>query len=484
MYFDRELYFSQEGFGNNAYYFYKNLKVREKEQLYLDFAFGGNWYNFKNNHSWGSNTQNTKTDEKWEGESYPHEGTTSNNINPLFDTTRRGKFSKLGACAVNQPGVYNIYAYICEKRKENTSADFGFNKKKLTNSSLVWYEDTSDKSNCTTVVYKLNVYNIYVKIEKITEFGLSGGRTKSLQYVDSLQMNSSSQILPPDTSDTSTNTSSRYYILNNVFLEGEDINEKITTTNKNDGTLYTYPSNVSTILTNDGVPVEFDELKATQEQLDKFQTDYNKVYGDNSIYKFTEIYKPDSPHYSPYTVVNDDGKTDLFGNTKKNIFIQPKKSGFYSVVAKMTMTREAITDTNLTVDTKHPYRLKFEKCQVTLCLGHNIAANVFLYDRRTDKNLQIQKSDDKFIDTNGNWYAKASVPYGTELTYSTEFTLKDRTTKKLSEILGTGTTATNHLTNHLTGREFRFDAAGKSIKLRRNYAFYIMPGAWQEGELN
>lgn len=497
MYFDRELYFSQEGTGDSAYYFYNNLKVREKEQLYLDFAFGSDWYNFKNDYKLLSNTQNTKTDEKWEGESYPKEGTISNNINPLFDTTGGKKFSKLGKCAVNEPGVYNIYVYICENGNEkNNNVPLSFKNKNLTNSSLVWYEDTSEKSNSTTVtvyekknedlVHHFRTYNIYVKIEKITEFGLSGGRTKSLQYVDSLQMNSSSQILPPDTSDTSTNTSSRYYILNNVFLEGEDINEKITTTNKNDGTLYTYPSNVSTILTNDGVPVEFDELKATQKQLDKFQTDYNKVYGNNnSIYKFTEIYDENSVHYSPYTVVNDDGKTDLFGNTKKNIFIQPKKSGFYSVVAKMTMTRVAITDTNLTEDTKHPYRLKFEKCQVTLCLGHNIAANVFLYDRRTDKNLQIQKTDDKFIDTNGNWYAKANVPYGTELTYSTEFTLKDGTTKKLSEILGvSGTTATNHLTNHLTGREFRFDAAGKSIKLRRNYAFYIMPGAWQEGELN
>ena len=497
MYFDRELYFSQEGTGNSAYYFYNNLKIRENEQLYLDFAFGGDWYNFKNKGTWEGrktpkNTQDSKKSEKWEGESYPNEGTISNNINPLFDTTGR-ESSKLGKCAVNQPGVYNIYAYICEDGKEK-NAPKEFENKNLTNSSLFWYEDTSEKSNSTTVavyekknedwVYHSRTYNIYVKIEKNTEFGLSGGRTKSLQYVDSLQMNSSSQILPPDTSDTSTNTSSRYYILNNVFLEGEDINEKITT-NKNDGTLYTYPSNVSTILTNDGVPVEFDELKATQDQLDKFQTDYNKVYGDNSIYKFTEIYDKNSVHYSPYTVVNDDGKTVLFGNTKKNIFIQPKKSGFYSVVAKMTMTRVAITDTNLTTDTKHPYRLKFEKCQVTLCLGHNIAANVFLYDRRTDKNLQIQKSDDKFIDTNGNWYAKASVPYGTELTYSTEFTLKDETTKKLSEILGvSGTTATNHLTNHLTGREFRFDAAGKSIKLRRNYAFYIMPGAWKEGELN
>lgn len=490
MYFDRELYFSQEGTGDSAYYFYNNLKVSENEQLYLDFAFGGDWYNFKNSYtgSWlrYKNLQNTKESEKWEGESYPKEDSEKYKINHLFDTT--GKF-QLGKCAVNQPGVYNIYAYICEDGKEK-NAPAAFKDKNLTNSSLVWFEDSSNQTNSTKVAINNSdpparsyIYNIYVKIEKITEFGLSGGRTKSLRYVDSLQMNSSSQILPPDTSDT-TNTSSRYYILNNVFLEGEDINEKITT-NKNDGTLYTYPSSISAILTNDGVPVEFDELKATTEQLRKFQTDYNKVYGDNSIYKFTEIDKPDSPHYSPYTIVNDDGKTDLFGNTKKNIFIQPKKSGFYSVVAKMTMTCVAVTDTNLTEDTKHPYRFKFEKCQVTLCLGHNIAANVFLYDRRTDKNLQIQKSDDKFIDTNGNWYAKASVPYGTELTYSTEFTLKDRTTKKLSEILGvSGTTAANHLTNHLTGREFKFNSAGESIKLRRNYAFYIMPGAWQEGELN
>lgn len=151
----------------------------------------------------------------------------------------------------------------------------------------------------------------------------------------------------------------------------------------------------------------------------------------------------------------------------------------------MTMTREAITDTNLTTDAKHPYRLKFEKCQVALCLGHEIGATVFLYDRRTDNNLQIQRSDGKFIDTNGNWYATTSVPYGTALTYSTIFELKDRSKKTLSEILGvTGTTTANHLTNHLTGREFKFNASGESIQLRRNYAFYIMPGAWQEGELN
>ena len=66
------------------------------------------------------------------------------------------------------------------------------------------------------------------------------------------------------------------------------------------------------------------------------------------------------------------------------------------------------------------------------------------------------------------------------MTYSTVFMLKDGSKKTLREILGTN----SHLTNHLTGREFKFNAAGESIHLKRNYAFYIIPGAWQEGEIN
>ena len=489
MYFDNELYFSQEGTGDSAYYFYNNLKVKENEMLYLDFAFGGDWYNFKNDYTglWLNykNSQDTKKSEKWDGESYDTEGSEKYKINPLFNTTGKGKFN-LGDCAVNQPGVYNIYAYICESGNENT-VPAAFKNKNLTNSSLVWYEDSSNKKYSTRVAvnYTLSstIYNIYVKIEKITEFGLSGGRTKSLQYVDALQMNSSSQIKPDD-NQTTTNTSSRYYILNNVFLEGKDIDETITFNNKLDGNFYSYPSSMSTILTNDDTPVEFSELKPTQDQLDKFQQDYNKVYGSDTIYKFTDINNPSSPNYSKYNIVKDDGITTLFGNTKKDIFIQPEKSGYYSIVAKMTMTRKQVTDSSMITDTNHTYELVFEKCQIALCLGHEIGASVYLYE----KGVTINRKD-KFINTsndaNANWYAMTRVPYGTEMTYNTVFKLKDGSTKKLSEILGvTGTTASKHLTNHLTGREFKFNDKGESIQLRRNYAFYIMPGAWQEGEIN
>lgn len=495
MYFGRELYFSQTGKNDSAYYFYNNLKVKDNEMLYLDFAFGGDWYNFKNVGGEGGwtasgyhakNSQDTKKSEKWDGEDYKYQGSEKYKINPLFDTRldANGKRSKLGDCAVNQPGVYNIYAYICESGNEN-NVPAAFKDKNLTNSSLVWYEDTSVKSYGTTVGYKegyyVSIYNIYVKIEKILEFGLSGGRTKSLQYVDALQMISSSQIKPAD-NETTTNTSSRYYILNNVFLEGKDINETITANNKNDSSFYTYPSSVSAILKNDDTPIEFSALKPTQDQLDTFQEAYNKVYGNDTIYNFKEIYNTSSLHYSEYSIVEDNNVTSLFGNSNKRIFIQPAKSGFYSVVAKMTMTRKQVTDTNLTTDTKHTYELTFEKCQIAICLGTQIKANVFLYN----KGDTIKKADGKFIDvkSTGNWYAKATtVEYGKPLTYDTVFTLKDGTTKKLRDILGVSeTTVANHLTNHLTGREFKFNSAGESIQLRRNYAFYIMPGAWQEGE--
>lgn len=469
MYFNRELYFSQTGKDNDAYYFYNNLRVKENEMLYLDFAFGGDWYNFKNNHegSWGtySNTQNTKTNEKWEGEPYKTEGNVQYNLNPLFDTT--GRF-KLGDCAVNKPGVYNIYAYICGRNEENQSITFEFNKKTINNSSLVWFENTQDETYSTEIGVRWDGrYRVYVKIEKIIEFGLSGGRTKSLQYVDALQMN---------TMPRSNSSTSHYYVLNNVFLEGKDINETITATNKRDGSLYSYPSSMSTLLMNDDNPVELGKLTASSDQLVKFQEDYNKVYGSDTIYDFTKISPP--VNSSPYSIVSDSDVTTLFGNTKKNVFFQPEKSGFYTVVAKITIVPKS-------TGVGYSYNLDFDKkSEIALCLGTQIYANVFLYN----KGDTIKKADDKFIDVKdtGNWYAKAtSVEYGKPLTYDTEFTLKDGTKKKLSEILGvTGTTAANHLTNHLTGREFKFDSAGKSIQLRRNYAFYIMPGAWQEGELN
>ena len=274
-------------------------------------------------------------------------------------------------------------------------------------------------------------------------------------------------------------STSRYYVLNNVFLEGKNINETITATNKNDGSFYSYPSNISTILMNDGSPIELGSLTASTTQLGDFQEDYKGIYGESN-YQFTEIYNDKSPHYSPYRILSvpESGVKNMFGNTTKNVFFKPEKSGFYCVVAKITITP---TKTGVA----HVYQLNYDKnSEIALCLGTQIYTNIFLYNNGDT----IKKADDKFIDVKdtGNWYAKAtSVAYGDSLTYSTEFTLKDGSKKTLREILGvSGTTAANHLTNHLTGREFKFNTDGRSIPLRRNYAFYIMPGAWQEGELN
>lgn len=481
MYFGRELYFSQTGKDNDAYYFYKNLKVNENERLYLDcdIKMEGEWINFGNKatKSWYqsnySNSLVTKS-AKWDGEVYDGEGTSE--LTPLFDTRKNGDTyenpKENDGCAVNDPGVYNIYVYVCEWENEN--APSSFNNKSPENSPLVWFEDSRTKNNSvTTIARKKNRkerFSVYVKIEKIYEIGLGGGRTKSLSYTDSLQMNKSDI-----TTDSIKSANARYFLLNNVFLEGKDIDEKITSYNKETGSEYTYPSSASVILTNDqnlitpniGRITDGTELKqlndAFNEQYGSTTSDHYDFTDSKNIYDFV-VTAADLEHINnlPFSYQNSN-----------SIFIQPEKSGFYSVVAKVTMKSQQ-------VGTNRYCNLTIASCDMAIALGRQVGAQVYLYEKGVTIN---RATGNKFIETskaNGNWYANADITYGQPLTYSTVFMLKDGSKKTLREILGTN----SHLTNHLTGREFKFNAAGESIHLKRNYAFYIMPGAWQEGELN
>lgn len=489
MYFGRELYFSQTGRDNNAYYFYKNLRVKEDERLYLDVDLycNGTWRNFGNKASgisgsyYNSKSQETKKGIwDWDGESYDGKVKNQTELTPLFDTRKNDNTyvnpKENGGCAVNDPGVYNIYVYVCKTDKENKDSSFFFNTKQINNSPLVWFENSNVKNPApfTSMAYSHNGLrtkcNIYVKIEKIYEIGLSGGRTKSLSYTDSLQMNKSDI-----TTDSNKNANARYFLLNNVFLEGTDIDEKITSYNKETGLEYTYPSSASVILTNEQKPIKNNIGRITDEtELSQLNTAFNAQYGSSTSdhYDFTDskniynfVVKAENlKHISnlPFSYQNAD-----------SIFIQPQKSGFYSIVAKVTMKSEQVGSNrycNLTIDS----------CNMAIALGRQVGAQVYLYEKGVTIN---RATGNKFIETSndeGNWYANADVSYGKPLTYDTVFKLKDGTTKKLSEILGTNC----HLTNHLTKREFKFDSAGNSIQLRRNYAFYIMPGAWQEGEIN
>lgn len=478
MYFGRELYFSQIKKDNDAYYFYKNLRVKENERLYLDcdIKSQGDWINFSNTvtryydpRAVAYKYNNSFFTKAAHWDNYLTES--SSELPALFDTTKN---SALGTCAVNKPGVYNIYVYVCEWEKENTSSDFFFNEKLPSNSPLVWFEDSRTKSNSVTTISDKNTkktrYSLYVKIEKIYEIGLSGGRTKSLSYTDSLQMNKSDI-----TTDSNKNANARYFLLNNVFLEGTDIDEKITSYNKKTGLEYTYPSSASVILTNDQKPIKTSIGRITDgTELSQLNTAFNARYGSSTSdhYDFT-----DSKNSYPFVVTAEKLKhisnLPFSYQNSDSIFIQPQKSGFYSIVAKVTMKSEQVGSNrycNLTIDS----------CDMAIALGRQVGAQVYLYEKGVTIN---RATGNKFIETSkdkGNWYANADVTYGQPLTYSTVFTLKDGSKKKLSEILGTN----SHLTNHLTKREFKFNAAGESIQLRRNYAFYIMPGAWQEGEIN
>ena len=479
MYFGRELYFSQTGKDNDAYYFYKNLRVIEDERLYLDVDLysNGTWRNFGNkaSGSWGiyynSKSQETKKGIwDWNGESYNGKVTNQTELTPLFDTRKNDNTyvnpKENGGCAVNDPGVYNIYVYVCETDKENKDSSFFFNTKQINNSPLVWFENSNVKNPTpfTSMAYSLySKYSIYVKIEKICEIGLSGGRTKSLSYTDSLQMNKSDI-----TTDSIKSANARYFLLNNVFLEGKDIDEKITSYNKETGSGYTYPSSASVILTNDQNLITPNIGRITDStELTQFNDKFNEQYGSTTSdhYDFT-----DSKNLYDFVVTSADlehiSNLPFSYQNSNSIFIQPEKSGFYSVVAKVTMKSQQ-------VGTNRYCNLTIDSCDMAIALGRQVGAQVYLYE----KGVTISRATgNKFIETskaNGNWYANADITYGQPLTYSTVFMLKDGSKKTLREILGTN----SHLTNHLTGREFKFNAAGESIHLKRNYAFYIMPGA-------
>ena len=524
VYFSEELYFSQDttqGNYNNSYYFYKNLKVDENEQFYLDLAltkkngeWGGDWYNF-----WDGSSINTRSNGIWDGEFKDTDDYKTNLNNgkrsefrPLFDTTGNNKKEKHRS-AVNDPGVYNIYVYIHDEgtsyiQDENAKYDSkdmseAFEKIQLSNSSLVFYEDPNDSVKQVSSWYTAHgdFFKVYVKIEKIMEAGLSGGRTKTLQYDAALQLNKSANILPGGSDDTTSTevvtsgSSSRYYLLNNVFLEGNDIAEEISSYNNKDGEEYKYPSDVTAILNNGNEPIKVSKMSDTE--LVTFNEGYQKIYGDK-YYDFTDSQKNQYHIINTAAIKNEVNNLPFPSGSYTDddmIFINPESSGFYSVVAKLTLTTKRESGSNNNNEVHHYCTVSFTSCEIGLAFGHSIFANVFLYKGKMDGSSKIEEikldSDGKFIDVseNGNWYARSkeeSLAYGKPMTYESVFEVRKGTgtvEKTLGEILGvSGTTSKYHLTNHLTGREFRF-TNGSSINLRRNYAFYIMDGAWQEGEL-
>lgn len=528
IYFENELYFSQSGSRNAACYSYKNLRVEKNQRLYLDFAlsrdggdWGGNWYNF-----WDSRV--TAVDGIWKGEltkldSYKDTLSNRAELRPLFDTFgEKGKTKEDHWCAWDQPGIYNIYVYPhYEGEKLSTVSDYTkissyktlsdeFESIQLSNTSLVWYEDPKDSTTQVSSWYEIKYYKVYVKIEQVMELNLGGGRTKSLEQSHGAQLNKSTNIIPSDNkADASANEvvregdSSRYYVANNVFLEGTEINEMLTSFNSTNGKEYHYPSDVSAILStgNQVVPVS----KANNETLADFDEKYHKIYGNENLYNFLNT---GVNHYDLATkdaMVGDDKEiggdglplfTDFTtSDDNTDYFVRTTDSGFYSVFVKIKLTSKRVDgqfkkpDNGL--EDHHYCTLSFDSCEIGLAYGKPIYSYIYLYQNGNEiktEGKKVENSGD-FIEVDevkGNWYAKAQVLYGNPLTYSTEFRLRNsEDTITLGEILGVSATgASNHLTNHLTGREFRFDDGGNTIRLRRSYAFYVMPGAWKEGELN
>ncbi len=477
VYWDTEYYLSQPDYStssyntNRGYYFYKNLQVKSGEQLYLDVdtSMNGTWRNFWDGK--GSRDEGLWTGEfsKWSG--YSTSGRSE--LKPLFDTTGTGTNKKENdRCAVNEEGIYNVYVYLNTTRSTSDSVYTTYFKNITPdNTALVWYEDPSVGSSVT---YVNSVY-MYVKIERVAQSGLGGGNTKSLEYSSSVQLNKSN-IIP------SEDSSARYYIANNVFMEGADIGDTVTSYKQSDATEYKYPSDCSVVISNQSAPATC--TKIADSELKTLTTKYKGVYGSSTPYVFYDVDNDKALDKNKFDIVSaSDIKTS--GKTLENIpltsytenqsiFIRPAKSGFYSIVVKFNMHSNEVSG-------KHYRTITYDDCEVAMALAEAAYNYVFLYEKGTTITM-----NGHFIQTDatsGNWYAYAKIDYGYSLTYDTVFTSRTSTaTYTLRELLG-GDTISNHLTNHLTGREFRFDSTGNSIKLKRNYAFYIMDGEWKEGEV-
>ncbi len=484
IYWDTEYYFSQSDYStsssniNRGFYYYKNLQINSGEQLYLDVdtSMDGTWKNFWDGK--GSRAEGLWTGEYSEWSGYSTSGRSE--LKPLFDTTGTDTNKKENdRCAVNDTGIYNIYVYLNTTRNTYDSVYTKYFKDITpSNTALVWYEDPSvgDSVTHSTTNNYTYVY-IYVKIERVAQVGLGGGTTKSLEYSSSVQLNKSN-IIP------STTSSARYYIANNVFLEGKDISDTITSYKKSDSTEYKYPSDSSAVLSNNSEPAICQKM--ADSELKTLTTKYQSVYGTNTPYRFWDTdndaaYAKNAFDIVSINTIKSDGKTIEnipFPSTSytdtDTYFIRPEKSGFFSIVVKFNMTSNAVSN-------KHYRTISYSACEVAVALAQAASNYVFLYEEGTTITM-----NGHFIETNttkGSWFAYAKIDYGKPLTYDTKFTSRTSTnTWKLSELLG-DTTISKHLTNHLTGREFRFDTSGESIKVKRNYAFYVMDGEWKEGEV-
>lgn len=484
VYWDTERYLSQSDYSvsssntNRGFYFYNNLVVEDNEQIYLDFdaSMGGKWKNF-----W--DCKQSRAEGLWTGEFSEWSGYSTSGrseLKPLFDTTGKNTKEKQ-TCAVDETGIYNVYVYLNTNTSTRDSVYTKYFKDITpTNTALVWYEDPKEGASVT---YVDNVY-MYVKIERVAQTGFGGGCTKSLEYVSSLQLNKSN-ITPYDSG------SARYYIANNVFLEGKDICDTVTSYTQSDGKEYKYSSDTSAVLSSSSRPAICTKMSTAE--LKYFDEQYKGVYGQSTPYKF--YYSDSSSDVNKYEIVSAstikaDGKvlenipfpSDSYKDSDA-IFIRPEKSGFYSVVVKFNMTSNAVSG-------RHYRTISYTACEIALAFGQAAYNYVYLYEKGTKINTD---DDGHFIITDStnakcNWYAYAKIDYGQSLTYSTVFTSRTDSTKTwiLGDLLGVSgtTTASKHLTNHLTGRLFRFDSSGYSIKVKRNYAFYIMDGEWKEGELN
>ncbi len=405
--FDEEYETSMSGTNSSSntctYHYYKNLVVDEASIYYLDFCFNdgnGNWLNYKIGSAYSA-TVGSKSPMS-SGSYSVGDKITGMSYDALFYGSNSGKTNSSGATHYGE-GVYNIYALA----SKNTTSGTGyttFTGITRSNTPLMLFQDPSSSSS-SGYAYS-GSWKLYVKIEKIAEFGLAGVSSPlSLNDAD----NSLETFLRCD-SGTYSNAPYVDFQVNNVYIDGEKSKSKKYFSSSKGS--YAFQSNVFTTLSTSFEFDDIDMVSLSQSEIDTYNTKMSSAYP----LTHKEFYPSDSVRGLSSTSDNrtfdggSDGTavpTSYFENTG-NLDFTFKQTNFFRITADtpnyydilIRVYCEAAAPTSIT------------KIGFALAPHDTNNLNIWIYDGsdgKIESAADLARDSDGFIDTDASEYLIGTI---------------------------------------------------------------------------
>ena len=403
--YDEEYETSQYGTnsssGCSTYHTYKNLVVDETSIYYLDFVLSdGLWRNFKV----GNHYQATTVSRSVSPSSYSAGDKISGfSYDALFYGSKSGKTNSNGSTHYGE-GVYNIYVLINRNRSSTGTGYTAYNAITTANTPLSLYQTVSTSSSSSHAYY--DVWYVYVKIEKVAEFGLAGiSSPLSLDDAD----NPLETFLRCD-SGTYNNAPYVDFQANNVYIDGEKSKtKKYFSSSKGN---YAFQSNVFTTLSDSFEFDDIDMVSISQSEVDTYNTKMSSAYP----LTHKDFYPSDTERGLSSTSdkrMFDGGSdgtavpTSYFENTD-NLDFTFKQTNFFRITADTS----SYYDVLIRVYCKAAAPTSVTKIGFALAPHDTNNLNIWIYDGSDGKietAADLARDSDGFIDTDNSNYLIGTI---------------------------------------------------------------------------